>query len=101
MTLAPGALCQVGNSIFVVRCRTARPGWWLLAGKIDGVPYITRVEQASALRVVKPAPVYQPAEKVLYEGRRATVDRGEEVDIVADDLSKITAHKADLVIEQL
>jgi hypothetical protein len=104
--LSPGAIVKAGvhgDLVFVVRCQAARHGYWHLQARVANNPVlITRVERTSALRLVRPAPVYKPGERVTYQGHPATVleDMGDHVAIVAG-LSRVEASKADLVLERL
>jgi hypothetical protein len=104
--LSVGDTVKVGSledSVFVIRCRTARPGWYHLVSKVADHPtLITRVEPASALRLVKPAPTFKTGERVVYQDRPATIleDLGDNVEL-ASGLSKITVSKYDIVLAQL
>jgi len=94
---------SLGDSVFVVRYRASRPDWYHLVSKAaDHSTLITRVEPASALRLVKPAPTFKTGERVVYQDRPATIleDLGDDVERVSG-LSKIPASKCDIVLAQL
>jgi hypothetical protein len=106
MTFSPGAIVKAGSfgdSVWVVRCPAARPGYWHLQNKIVGrSTSITRIARTGELRLVAPAPTFKVGETVKYEGREATViaDLGDEVTIVAG-LSRVDAPKSELVLARL
>jgi hypothetical protein len=94
-----------GDPIWAIRCQSAREDWWHLVALVERDGQLVRessVVCADDFELVRPAPTFRPAQKVLYEGREARVleDFGDEVEIVAN-LSKATVGKAELVLAQL
>ena len=100
-----GAIVLAGSvaDLWVVRCPAGRDGFFHLEGKVPGrSTYVTRVARTSDLRLVQPAPVYEPGAIVRYQGRPVSVleDLGDEVTVVAG-LSRVDAPKSELVLASL
>lgn len=95
--LSPGCVVRIGPhgySLFVVVSHDENGDWVI---KNNGH---TRTAKASALRLVRPVPVYQVAQRVTFQGNSwATIqkDLGDKVELTSG-MKRHVVPKADLVL---
>ena len=107
--ISPGALVtcrQTGTVLYVLKAPAPGGRWYLASKRVDQrgrAEFTGRVACAGDLTVIREARTFEPGETVEHDGlcHEVSADLGDEVEIVAGDLSKATVSKADLVLAQL